>query len=252
MPRFAFGVAVFLLACTQVDAQRLSMVARHAVQTIRELRAIPLPDREELEKGPRPNLLAHPKPWSSEPYHAETEYDWNGDGVLDHFRLRAQKEVEPPVEGLEDSPSKKQHWAYHCWLLVESGYDNSILWEDQWSVKESDMASFRETLDFRTPDEFFLKWFAWKFGGENNQELNLNYFEVRPLEAREINEDLLTGELKRLKIEGITAAELKREIQSNKSSRVFVYRGSQREDVRWAVYVPSLRHIMMFQHGFAD
>jgi hypothetical protein len=250
MPRFAFGVAVLLLAGTQ--AQRVSMVARHAIQTIREQRAIPLPDRAELENGPPPNLLAPPKPGNAELYHAETEYDWNGDGVPDHFRLRAQKEVEPPVEGLEDSPSRKQHWAYHCWLLVKSGYDNSILWEDQWSVKESDMASFRETLDFRTPDEFFLKWFTWKFGGENNQELNLNYFKVRPLEDREINADALASEMKRLKIEGTNAAELKREIRNNKSSRIFVYRGSRREDIRWAVYVPSLRQIMMFQHGFAD
>jgi hypothetical protein len=75
---------------------------------------------------------------------------------------------------------------------------------------------------------------------------------VRPLEAQEISDDLLASEMKRLKIEGITAAELEREIRSNKSSRIFVYRGSWREDIRWAVYVPSLRQIMMFQHGFAD
>jgi hypothetical protein len=226
--------------------------AREVVQTAPELRFNWVRDLEELENSPPANLRAQPKLGNAELYHAETEYDWNGDGVPDHFRLRVQKEVEPPVEGLEDSPSRKQHWAYHCWLLVESGYDNSILWEDQWSVKESDMVSFREILDFRTPDEFFLKWFAWKFGGENNQELNLNYFEVRPLEAREINDDVLASEMKRLKIEQITAAELKQEIPGNKSSRIFVYRGSQRGDIRWAVYLSRFRQIMLFQHGFAD
>jgi hypothetical protein len=107
-------------------------------------------------------------------------------------------------------------------------------------------------VDFRTPDEFFSKWFAWKFGGPRNQELNLNFFEVRQLEDREVNEDVLASEMKRLKIEGITAAELKRVILDNKSSRIFVYRGGWRENIRWATYVPRLRKIMIFQYGFAD
>jgi hypothetical protein len=53
-------------------------------------------------------------------------------------------------------------------------------------------------------------------------------------------------------IEGITPAEVKVEILGNKSSRIFVYRGSRREDVRWAVYVPRLRKVVMFLNGFAD
>jgi len=185
-------------------------------------------------------------------YYVETEYDWNGDGIPDDFRLRVQKEVEPLVEGLEQTPSKTQHWSYHCWLVVESGFDNSTLWEDEWSVRESDVASFREIVDFRTPDEFFSKWFRWKFGGARNQELNLNFFEVRQLEDRGVSEFVLASEMKRLKIEGITAAELKRMILDNKSSRIFVYRGSWRENIRWAIYVPRLRKIMIFQYGFAD
>ena len=107
-------------------------------------------------------------------------------------------------------------------------------------------------MDFRTPGEFFSKWFTWKFVGARNQELNLNFFEVRQLEDHEVNEDVLAGEMKRLKIEGITAAELKRMILNNKSSRIFVYRGSWRENIRWATYVPRLRKIMIFQYGFAD
>ncbi len=185
-------------------------------------------------------------------YHVATEYDWNGDGIPDRFLLRVQKEVEPLVEGLEQTPSKTQHWSYHCWLVVESGFDNSTLWEDEWSVRESDVASFGEIVDFRTPGEFFSKWFTWKFVGARNQELNLNFFEVRQLEDHEVNEDVLAGEMKRLKIEGITAAELKRMILNNKSSRIFVYRGSWRENIRWATYVPRLRKVMIFQYGFAD
>jgi hypothetical protein len=56
MPRFALGVAVFLLASTRLDAQRVSTRAREAVQTIRELRAIGLPDREDIENGPPPKV----------------------------------------------------------------------------------------------------------------------------------------------------------------------------------------------------
>jgi hypothetical protein len=52
MPRFAIGVALFLLASSQVDAQQVSTHAREAVQTIRELRAIELPDRSVIENGP--------------------------------------------------------------------------------------------------------------------------------------------------------------------------------------------------------
>src|SRR5258708_7220235 len=48
MPRFAVGLALFLLACSQLDAQQVSTHAREAVQTIRELRAIELPDRSEI------------------------------------------------------------------------------------------------------------------------------------------------------------------------------------------------------------
>lgn len=200
-----------------------------------------------------PNLLLAPtKLGNAELFHDEAEYDWNGDGRPDHFRLRVQKEVEPIVEGLEQTPSRNQHWSYHCWLVVESGFDNSTLWEDEWTVKESELISFREIVNFTTPEEFFPKWFTWKFGGEHNQEANLNYFEVRQLEDREINEDVLASEMKRLKIEGITAPELKREILGNKSSRIFVYRGSRRENIRWTIYVPRLRKVMILRYGFAD
>jgi len=188
----------------------------------------------------------------TEIYYAEAEYDWNGDGSPDRFRLRVQKEMAPIVEGLEQTPSKNQHWMYHCWLMVESGFDNSALWEDEWSVKEPDMLSFREILDFRAPDQFFRDWFTWKYGADQSQKHNLNSFQVRQLENREVSEDVLASEMKRLKIEGVGASELKREILDDKSSRIFVYRGCQREDIRWVIYVPRLRKTMMFQHGFAD
>jgi hypothetical protein len=59
MPRFALGIAVFLLAWTQLHAQRVSTHAREAVQTIRELRAIELPDHADIENGPPPKFLVY-------------------------------------------------------------------------------------------------------------------------------------------------------------------------------------------------
>jgi hypothetical protein len=56
MPRFALGVAVLLLSWTPLDAQRVSTYAREAVQTIRELRAIGLPDHDNIENGPPPKV----------------------------------------------------------------------------------------------------------------------------------------------------------------------------------------------------
>ena len=56
MLRFAPGVAVLLLSCSQLDAQRVSTHAREAVQTIRELRAIGLPDHADIENGPPPKV----------------------------------------------------------------------------------------------------------------------------------------------------------------------------------------------------
>lgn len=52
MLRFTIGFAVCLLECSQLNAQRVSSHAREAVQTIRELRAIELPDFSNIESGP--------------------------------------------------------------------------------------------------------------------------------------------------------------------------------------------------------
>jgi hypothetical protein len=52
MLRFGIGFAVCLLECTQLHAQRVSSHAREAVQTIRELRAVELPDSVNIENGP--------------------------------------------------------------------------------------------------------------------------------------------------------------------------------------------------------
>jgi hypothetical protein len=50
--RFALGLAAILTVCPAIIAEPLSSHAREAVKTIRELRAIGLPDPEDLENGP--------------------------------------------------------------------------------------------------------------------------------------------------------------------------------------------------------
>jgi hypothetical protein len=56
MQGLALGFAVLVFTCTQLAAQQVSTHAREAVQTIRELRAIELPDRSVIENGPPPQI----------------------------------------------------------------------------------------------------------------------------------------------------------------------------------------------------
>jgi hypothetical protein len=186
------------------------------------------------------------------PFLTEAEFDWNGDGVPDLFRLRAQREVGYIPEGSDKARSKSKSSWYHCWLVVQSGVDNSTLWEDEWTVKEADLISFREILDFTGAQRFFDNWFNWKFVDANNQKSFLNSFEVRRLAPEDISEDVLLAEMKRLKIEGPTPAQLKREMLNDGSLRIFIYRASRREDLRWAAYIPSLSKVMLFRYGFPD
>jgi len=191
------------------------------------------------------------RPQSAEglPSLAEAHYDWNADGVPDRFRLRAQKEVGYATEGSGRPPARKKSTWYHCWFIVQSGADNSMLWEDEWSVNDADLLSFRELLDFRDARSFFGNWFTWRSSDANNQKSLMNSFEVRRLTFEDISDEVLLAETKRLKIEA-SPARLKQEMLNDPALRIFVYRASQREDVRWAAYIPSLQKVMLFRYGF--
>ena len=182
---------------------------------------------------------------------AEAEFDWNGDGVPDRFRLRAQKEVGYATAGAGGPPSRKKSSWYHCWLFVQSGADNSTLWEDEWSVKDADLFSFREILDFIDARSFFENWFTWRLLDANNQKSLMNSFEVRRVALEDISDEVLLAEIKRLKIEA-SRAQVKQEMLNDHGLRIFVYRASRREDVRWAAYIPSLQKVMLFRQGFPD
>lgn len=56
MSRLALSFAAVLLAFSPVKAQQVSPHAREVVQTIRELRAIGLPEPGDIEKGPPPKV----------------------------------------------------------------------------------------------------------------------------------------------------------------------------------------------------
>ena len=185
------------------------------------------------------------------PVLADAEFDWNADGVPDRFRLRAQKEVGYATEGSGRPPSRKKSSWYHCWFVVQSAADNSMLWEDEWSVKDADLLSFREILDFMDARSFFGNWFTWSLLDANNQKSLMNSFEVRRVTSEEIGDKVLLAETKRLKIEA-SPAQLKQKMLNEGALRIFVYRASRREDFRWAAYIPSLQKVMLFRHGFPD
>jgi hypothetical protein len=182
---------------------------------------------------------------------AEAHFDWNADGVPDRFRLRAQKEVGYATDGSGRPPSRKKSTWYHCWFIVQSGADHSMLWEDEWSVKDADLLSFREILDFRDARSFFGNWFTWSSSDANNQKSLMNSFEIRRVTSEDISDEVLLAETKRLKIEA-SPARLKQEMLNDPALRIFVYRASRREDVRWAAYIPSLQKVMLFRYGFSD
>jgi hypothetical protein len=56
MLRFTLRVSILFLACCTARAQQVSPHAHEAVQTIRELRAIGVPEPDDLEKDPPPKI----------------------------------------------------------------------------------------------------------------------------------------------------------------------------------------------------
>jgi hypothetical protein len=176
-------------------------------------------------------------------FHTETQFDWDGDGTPDVFRLRVEKQLDFAVEGPKHIQSKEKLWWYHCWLKIESGADHAVLWQDEWSIKENDIGSFQDLVDFKTPKEFFDNWFGW---GE------LNSFEIQQLTKDEISEDVVASELKRFEITDITPAEVIELIAASPESRTFNYRGDWREDLRSAVYVPRLKKVILYHLGYGD
>lgn len=135
--------------------------------------------------------------------------------------------------------------------LLCKGRDNSPLWEDEWSVKDADLLSFREILDFRDARGFFGNWFTWKLLDANNQTSLMNSFEVRRVTPEDISDEVLLAETKRLKIEA-SPAQLKREMLNERALRIFVYRASRREDVRSSRLYSKSAKSHAVRYGFPD
>lgn len=163
----------------------------------------------------------------------------------------AQEEAGYATEGSCRPPSRKKSSRYHCWFIVQSGADNFPLWEDEWSVKNADLLSFRETLDFRDARGVFGNWFTWKLLDANNQTSLMNSFEVRRVTPEDISDEVLLAETKRLKIEA-SPAQLKREMLNERALRIFVYRASRREDVRSSRLYSKSAKSHAVRYGFPD
>lgn len=194
-------------------------------------------------QSPQPQMQ---EPLAVEQLDASANYDWDADGKPDHFSLHVQKELDYSSES--EKTSKEKFLWYHCWLSVKGTKNGTEIWRDEWSVKDGDMSSFKEMADFFQDTEYFQRWFAIPNNFENGKILNR--FERVRLAAKDIDSDVLTEEIARLKIPHITPRKLRELITSNASSRSFCYRATWREDLRCAVYVPQLQHALLYQNGY--
>lgn len=77
----------------------------------------------------------------------------------------------------------------------------------------------------------------------------VNVFEVLRTPVS-IDEELLREEMKRLSIKGFTPKQLKSELEAIHSPRSFCYRATWREDLRCAVYLPAIKHSLLYQSGY--
>ena len=195
---------------------------------------------------PRQSQQDQNKPVTSEIIDAFADFDWDGDGKPDRFNLHLEKQLNYAVEAR--TQSKEKFWWYHCWFSVRGSHDGKEIWRDEWSVKEDDVPSFKDMANFSSNREFFQKWFTISSTFEPGKTVNT--FELLKLTKDDIDADVVSGEITRLKIPGISASRLSELIISEPKSRSFCYRASWREDLRCAVYVPRLERALLYQNGY--
>jgi hypothetical protein len=183
---------------------------------------------------------------TAETIDASANYDWDADGRPDKFSLHVEKQRDYSIES--GKQSKEKIWWYHCWLVVKSAKSGREIWQDEWSVKEDDMPSFKELADFSSEREYFQRWFTIRNTYEPNKVFNI--FEPMKFTPEDVDNSVLAEEITRLKIPSVTPEQLSKSIVDNADSRSFCYRASWREDLRCAVYVPQLERALLYQNGY--
>lgn len=192
-----------------------------------------------------------PQSTEGSPSLAEAEFDWNADGAPDRFRRRPKKKRATPPRVPAGPLRERSPRGTTAGLLFSQAQITPPLREEEWSVKDADLLSFREILDFRDARGFFGNWFTWKLLDANNQTSLMNSFEVRRVTPEDISDEVLLAETKRLKIEA-SPAQLKREMLNERALRIFVYRASRREDVRSSRLYSKSAKSHAVRYGFPD
>lgn len=109
------------------------------------------------------------EPLTTETIDTSADYDWDADGKPDKFSLHVEKQFDYSIES--GKLSEKKSWWYHCWLAVKGTKNSRQIWQDEWSVKEDDMPSFKELTDFSADREYFQRWFAIRNSLRHQQDL---------------------------------------------------------------------------------
>ena len=188
-------------------------------------------------------------PAGSEPdYTAEARFDFDGDGQPDTFCLEVRKERDFTYYPATKATSKEKFLWYRSRLVIRSGADDHLLLKDEWSIKESDMDSFRLRLGDISPEEYFAQFF--KGLTEPCATFSTAYFETGKLEEAEINPEALKYSLREAKIPEERWSDIQKEILEYPEARLLYYRGDWAEDLRWVVYVKSLKRGIHYYFGY--
>jgi hypothetical protein len=133
---------------------------------------------------------------------------------------------------------------YESYLKITSARGET-LWEDGWPMAKDDLEELIETEGGVTGKKVDMKsWVKKFFSGELNYGA---HYSREKLKATDLWDDPLDASAK---FYGVTKANLKKNILSQKTNVLFSYRSSWREDLIQLVYVPAIRKFVCYQRGY--
>lgn len=182
-------------------------------------------------------------------YSATTKFDFDGDTKPDTFHLEVRKERDYSYNPATQETSKEKFLWYRCRLKITSGADKRVLLEDEWSIKENDLESFRLRFNFETPQELFNRYFE---NLTREPGLPTVYFETSQLTESDINPESLRYSLQQSGLPKERWQDIQKEILGYPEARLFLYRTSWYEDLRWTVYVKSLKRGIHYYFGYPE
>jgi hypothetical protein len=168
-------------------------------------------------------------PVTQQPLRAVFSKDFNGDGKPDKLVY----EIKPWEKDYEGS-------------LVITSAQGQTLWEHQWPMAKGDLEELIETEGGVTGKKVDLKsWVERWFGGGLNYGARLEQEKLKVSDL--VDEEQLAASAKHF---GVTTANIKKSILSQKTNVLFSYRAEWREDLILLVYVPSVRAFVCYKRGY--